>query len=333
MPQHDTTQLPVPITSNLVGAKNISSLALWNQQYREVDKLVNRLMRFDGVKSMGMTLIGESGAGKSHYVKKKRETLSSYSIDYGDYKTVPVLIVTAPKQSTAKQIIQSMLYELGDFSLNGTVNELKPRLIWLLKKLEVKLIVIDEIHDFLPKTERGKPKEALAWIKGFMDDTCSPFLFVGTERARLLHELDRELASRIIYSASLSSLSYGNEEFRKFDFAEMATAYGEHLPCKTKKLQFVRFENEEPVFSNLPLLDSLFVATKGLPRALRDVFLEINVEMEDDKTFNPDKSSLSEICFRLQSLNKNIDFNPFTNRKAVQRFIENYRGGITNDAA
>ena len=75
MLQHDTTQLPIPITSNLVGAKHISPLALWNQQYREVDKLVNRLMRFDGVKPMGMTLIGESGAGKSHYVKKKKKTL------------------------------------------------------------------------------------------------------------------------------------------------------------------------------------------------------------------------------------------------------------------
>ncbi len=333
MSQHDTTQLPVSTTSNLVGAKNISSLALWNQQYREVDELVNRLMRFNGIKPMGGSLIGETGTGKSHYADKKREKLSCSSIDYGDYKTVPVLIVTAPKHSKPKPIILDMLHELGDLPSRGTVRELMTRLIWLLKKLEVKLIVIDEVHDFLPKSGRGGPSEVLSWIKGFMDETRIPFLFMGTERARLLHEIDKELASRIPYSASLSSISYGNEEFRKFDFAEMATAYGEHLPRKTNKLQFVRFENEEPVFSNLPLLDSLFVATKGVPRALRDFFLEINVEMEDDETFNPNLSSLSEIYFRLQSLNKNIDFNPFTNRNAVQRFIENYRGGITNDAA
>ncbi|MEC9428559.1 MAG: hypothetical protein VX781_04145 [Pseudomonadota bacterium] len=75
MSQHDTTQLPVPIKSSIEGARSISSLALWNQQYREVDKLVNRLMRFNGVKPMGASLIGEAGAGKSHYVKKKKKTL------------------------------------------------------------------------------------------------------------------------------------------------------------------------------------------------------------------------------------------------------------------
>ena len=206
MSHHDTTQLPVSTTSNLVGAKNISSLALWNQKYREVDELVNRLMRFNGVKPMGASLIGEVRTGKSHYVYKKRETLSSFSIDYGDYKTVPVLIVTAPTQFKPKPIILDMLRKLGDLSPQGSVSELMTRLIRLLKKLEVKIIVIDEVHNLLPKSGRGRPSEALSWITGFMDGTCIPFLFVGTERAKLLHSIDKELASRIPYSASLSSL-------------------------------------------------------------------------------------------------------------------------------
>ncbi|WP_157980952.1 TniB family NTP-binding protein [Aliidiomarina shirensis] len=325
------------ITSGLMsGAQKISSLALWNHQFCELDNMVDRLLRFHGTKPSAMSLIAREGAGKTHFALKKQEQFSKYVIDYGDYTTMPVLITRAPKQSTVRTFVERILYELGDIKpSHGSADEKEKRLLALLRKREVKLIVIDEIHDFLPKTSRGRPSTALAWLKGFMDETLIPILFMGTERAGLLHVIDKELASRIRYSATLASLPYGNSDYSKFDFAEMASAFAEHLACPLKQLMFVQFDDEKPIFSNMNLLDRFFVATDGVPRGLRDIFLEINLEMEDDADFTPNLESLSKIYKRMTSMNDFIDFDPFGqgNLTKVQNYINKNCGGENNAAA
>lgn len=330
-------QITQSITSgHISGAQKISSLALWNYQFRALDEKIDRLMRFRGTKAAAMCLVGDAGAGKTHYANKKQEQLSRYIVDYGSYITMPVLIVRAPKTSTPKTLIERMLHELGDIKPSyGTPDQKEKRLLSMLEQLEVRLIVIDEIHDFLPKTQKGSPSTGLAWLKGFMDETLIPILFMGTKRAELLHTIDNELASRICYSAQLTSLPYGVDDYHKFEFAEIASAYAEHLSRPVKQLEFVKFENEQPIFKNTNLLDRLFVATNGIPRGLRDIFLEIDVEMEDDITFKPNLKSLSKIYSRLTSLECFIDFNPFVdaNLPKVQAYIEKNFGGSYDEAA
>lgn len=330
-------QITQSITSgNTSSAQQISSLALWNHQFRTLDERVNRLMRFHKTKPAAMCLLGSAGAGKTHYANKKSEQLSRYAVDYGSHTTMPVLIVRAPKTSTSKTLIERMLHELGDIKPNyGTTDQKEKRLILMLDKLEVRLIVIDEIHDFLPKTKTGSSSQGLSWLKGFMDETLIPILFMGTQRAELVHKIDKELASRICYPAQLTSLPYGVDNYQKFEFAEMASAYAEHLSRPVKQLEFVKFDNEQPVFKNMNLLDRLFVATSGIPRGLRDVFLEIDLEMEDDANFTPNLKSLSEIYSGLASLENFIDFNPFVdaNLPKVQAYIEKNFGGSHNEAA
>ena len=335
-PMLNIDALQLNLSSNIDGAKCLSSIALWNGQFRRAEQMVERGLRFHTIKPLGMVIIGEAGAGKTHFAKKKRDELNAFSVKKDDYYTMPVVMVSAPKQSTITSIVHRLLFEIGDIKPNtGTMEDKEHRLKMLLKILEVKLIIVDEIHDFLPKTQNGKGSTALSWLKGLMDDTLIPILFMGTERANLLNVIDKELASRIRYSVTISRLSYGPIDEQRFDFAEMSTAFAKNLPKQLKDFNFVTFINDVAVYSKANLLDRLYVATNGLPRGLRDIFLEINIEMEDNPNFSPNLGALSLIYDRLLSMNDYIDFNPFDVGKLDE--VRNYIGyttkGLTDEAA
>jgi hypothetical protein len=325
-----------PKICNASGARQISSIALWNEQFQAAEAMIDRGMRFHGVKPLGMLIIGETGAGKTHFAEKKMEELNKTAVDKGDYTTMPVVKVDAPKQSTISNIIQRLLFELGDIKPNaGTLIDKEHRLKALLKELGVQLVIVDEIHDFLPKTPNGKSSTALSWLKGIMDDTLIPMLFMGTERASLIKVLDKELASRIRYSITLTQVPYGTADEDKFDFADMATAFAENLPKPLKAFNFVTFIDDAPVYSNINLLDRLYVATKGVPRGLCDFILEVNVEMEDNPNFSPNLEALSVVYARLSAMNEYIEYNPFTPEKLddVRKYIGYQPKGDVNEAA
>lgn len=332
-----TTQVNSSIrVPNTHGARQLSSIALWNQQFQLADEMVDRAMRFNGIKPIATVIEGETGAGKTHFAIKKMQKLNAAAVDKGDHTTKPAIMISAPKQSSVPPLVHRLLFELGDIKPNfGTMEDKEQRLKNWLSKLEVKLIIIDEIHDFLPLTNRGKGSKALSWLKGLMDDTCIPILFMGTERASLLSVIDRELASRIRYSVTISQLPYGPMDIDKFDFGEMATAFAENLPRSLKTFNFVSFVEDNVIFSNPNMLDRLYVATKGLPRGLRDMFLEINIEMEDNPKFSPNLESLTSIYARLSSMNDLIDFNPFDDNRLddVRDYIGYAKKGDANEAA
>lgn len=194
-----------PITSgNFTSAQQISSLALSDYQFRKVDEQVNRLLRCRGIKPAAMTLIDKTGSDKTRYAIKKKERLSRYALSCGSHKAMPVLFVKAPKASAPKTLIERMLVELGDIKPSyGSVNQKEKRLTSLIEKREVQLIIIDEIQDFLSKTVTRSPSKATTWLKSLMDETATPILFMGTERTGLLHTIDKDLASRICFSAKL----------------------------------------------------------------------------------------------------------------------------------
>jgi DNA replication protein DnaC len=301
-----------PDNANIDGAKKIASLAIWNGQLLGAERMVKRALRYRGIKPTGTLLCGGPGTGKTHFATKLREELTARTVTRGDHRTMPVVMISAPQQSSVHNMVEKLLHELGDIDPSkGKYNDKLNRLFSLLIELEVELIIVDEIHDYLPKRGVKKHSTALSFLKGLMDETLIPILFMGTEQARLLNTMNEELGSRLRYLYTFTKISYGSDESSKTDFAEMASAFGENLPRKVNALNFVTFNEGGPTFSNTNLLDRLYVATDGLPRGLRDIFLEINLEMEDNPKFSPSLNVLASIYEGLEMMNNYIDFNPF----------------------
>ncbi|GAC08535.1 TniB family NTP-binding protein [Paraglaciecola chathamensis] len=337
-PQHKESTMSVAnTTAELNGAEQLASLAIWNEQLVGAERMIKRGLRYHGIKSTGMIIKGDAGTGKTHFAKKLKEELTARSVTIADHDTMPVLMISAPQQSKVPDMIQKLLYELGDIKPNqGKHNDKLNRLFRLLNELKVELIIVDEIHDYLPKKGNSKNSAALSFLKLLMDEALIPILFMGTEKASMLSTMSDELGSRLRYSYTFSKLPYGVDDFSKKDFAEMATAFAEYLPQQNRSLNFVMFNECGVKFNNTKLLDRLYVATNGLPRGLRDLFLEINIEMEDDSDFSPSLDSLARIYAGLESMNNYIDFNPFTVKsKTINAYIGNASAtqGDINEAA
>jgi DNA replication protein DnaC len=319
------------------GATQLASLAIWNDQLLGAERIVKRGLRYRGIKSTGMVIKGDAGTGKTHFAKKLKEELTARSVTIDDHDTMPVLMISAPQQSQVSNMVQKLLHELGDIKPSqGKHNDKINRLLRMLKELKVELIIVDEIHDYLPKKGLSKDSPALSFLKWLMDEALIPILFMGTEQANLLTSMNEELGSRLRYLYTFSKLPYGTDDLSKKDFAEVASAFAENLPRPLKSLNFVTFTQDGATFNNTNLLDRLYIATNGLPRGLRDIFLEINLEMEDEPTFSPSLDALATIFEGLESMNNYIDFNPFTvKRQAVDAYIKGNSSaqGVANEAA
>lgn len=337
-PQHKESTMSVAnTTEQSSGAKQLASLAIWNDQFLGAERMVKRSLRYRGIKPTATIVQGGAGTGKTHFATKLKEDLTARSVTIDDHDTMPVLMISAPQQAQVSNMVQKLLHELGDIKPNqGKHNDKINRLLVMLKELKVELIIVDEIHDYLPKKGNSKHSSALSFLKWLMDEALIPILFMGTEQANMLTSMNEELSSRIRYVYNFSKLPYGSDELSKKDFAEMASAFAENLPRPVESLNFVTFTRDGATFNNTKLLDRLYVATNGLPRGLRDIFLEINIEMEDDLNFSPSMNALSTIYEGLESMNDYIDFNPFRVRsESIKAYIGDVSAteGVANEAA
>lgn len=71
-PMLNIDALQLNLSSNIDGAKCLSSIALWNGQFRGAEQMVERGLRFHTIKPLGMVIIGEAGADKNPLCKKEK---------------------------------------------------------------------------------------------------------------------------------------------------------------------------------------------------------------------------------------------------------------------
>ncbi|MDP5130610.1 MAG: TniB family NTP-binding protein [Paraglaciecola sp.] len=303
--------------------KVMAEIILMNDQFKQASNKFMEMMALSGQKvPLAMLVVGDAGTGKSTFATKIHEQCNQRSQSRGSYMTVPCIMVQSPKQSTESKLIEQLLIALGDISpKHNKGDSAKERLYSLIARLGVELIIIDEIHDFLPKTRKGSITTGMLFIKELMSKTNIPILMLGTPHAKVIYELSAEFATRIRFNFEMTRIPFGMNDDDKFDFAELASAYAECFPRELKSFRFVSFEDDTPVYSNLNLLDKIYVATAGLPRGLRDFFLRIHLKMTLDANYSPNLANLEEIYDNVAALNNNIDFNPF---KVTNAKIQDY---------
>jgi hypothetical protein len=149
-----------------------------------------------------LLLVGESNNGKTTLISKFYKD-NPYKIlngqtatDLGAKVVRPVLLCDAPSKPDEKALYAAILERLGaPFRSTDITAKLHHQLVTLMRHLEVKMLIIDEIHNILIGTP-VKQREIMNVIKNLTNNLNIPIIGVGTMDAVQVLHTDPQHASR-----------------------------------------------------------------------------------------------------------------------------------------
>jgi hypothetical protein len=154
-----------------------------------------------------MALIGESRTGKSR-------VLDSFLLDHpkrrlSDGMNVPVLLVKAPSRPTVKGLAELMLEELGAPDPGrGTENERTRRLKVLMRGVQTRMLMIDEIQHFYDKGTKAIIHHVTDWLKILVDELRCALVVAGLPSSKAVIDQNEQLAGRFQAPVHLSRFQW-----------------------------------------------------------------------------------------------------------------------------
>jgi hypothetical protein len=279
------------ISQNKRSIKSIVSAvgdsATWTAQYNEIMTCIDSCMiqanQDDGI---GMLIIGRAGAGKTHLIRTLQKLPEFAPVVKEHCTTLPILSVTAPNVSNEGALVEELLEAIGaNNGRLGKIPEKTKRLYRLIEEREVKLVIIDEAHDYIPTAKYGTNRmpKSLNFIKKLMDNMRIPLLLVGTEDLSRITEFrceasgKTELRLRLIDRYDLRGLSYGIDKSYKAELAGIVDSYFNKLTHKPKLLHFLDSDKAK----NTALLDRIYLTVNGNFRLLRQFIISVIIFVEE----------------------------------------------------
>lgn len=276
-------------TLNLQEIRTFENRLCEHGDFLSAKSAIEKLMCYGGLKPKGMILSGPPGTGKTRLCESIKDEKNRQLLAANSNQSKVVYVNTALCTSP-NQVVSAVLEELGDIKPDqGTLKTKTTRAVRLLKEHGVALIVLDECHDFMPKSDIKPTSNVYRFIKGFMDECRVPFLLIGTNRTEALLEVDKQLATRFLPTQSLYAFNVCSET-EKIRFALVIDSILGQFPRKTKGLSFVQVTEDENGQECYQLVKShndlyrLTLATGGLMRSLMSLLSECLELTKTDET-------------------------------------------------
>lgn len=172
-----------------------------------------------------LLLYGDSGIGKTMVIEKfLRMHPATYDPREGLQKQ-SVFMVKMPTTPDERRFYVKMLTTLhAPFSPSERLATLEDIAMRLLRKIGLKMLVIDEAHQLLAGSYREQ-RRALNLLKGLTNELLIPVIAVGTEDALHAIQTDAQVASRFdpLHLARWSE----SDAFRNF-----IVTFGKQLPLR-----------------------------------------------------------------------------------------------------
>ena len=143
-----------------------------------------------------LLLFGSTGMGKTHIIQKfLRDHRSSFN-DLSGRTRLPVVSVQMPPAPSERDFYEEVLVSMGCLlPAHQSAPTLRQRTRTLARQLEVRMLVIDEIHAILAGTYREQ-RIILNAIRFLANDLHLPLVCVGTQEAKQALMTDQQLADR-----------------------------------------------------------------------------------------------------------------------------------------
>lgn len=198
----------------------------------EILSKMNELITYPTRNRMpNMLLVGETNNGKTMIVKRFCNQNKPYISEDKDGIKYPVLSIQAPPIPDEKRFYNIILDKIGaPFKINDRAEKKQLQVIHYLKNLEVKLLIIDEIHHVLAGN-LSKQRAFLNVIKYMANELEISIVCVGTKDAFNAIQTDQQLANRF------EPFTLPKWEYNK-DLLRLLVSFESMLPLKKQsKLQ------------------------------------------------------------------------------------------------
>ncbi len=143
-----------------------------------------------------LVIYGGTGMGKTRVVQKfLRDHRAHFDKKLGRTR-VPVVSIQMPPAPVERDLYEEILVAMGGVFVWGTsVTTLRHRIRALARQLEVRMLIIDEIHSLLAGTFREQ-RIILNAVRFLANDLRIPLVCLGTEEANQALMTDQQLADR-----------------------------------------------------------------------------------------------------------------------------------------
>lgn len=166
-------------------------------QAQEIFKKLDDLKSYPKTYRMpNLLLVGDSNNGKTAILRKYWERNPAFIREVDQTVINPVIYVQAPPEPDEKRFYNIILETLfAPTKTSEKIDVRQQRIINLLKHVEVKILLIDEIHHVLAGTLK-KQRTFLNVIKYLSNELQIPIICAGTKEAYNAIQTDPQLANR-----------------------------------------------------------------------------------------------------------------------------------------
>jgi len=141
-----------------------------------------------------LLIVGPTNNGKSMIIEKFRRTHPAISEE--NCEKIPVLSIQMPSEPSVTRFYAALLAAIGaPFKPRQRLPELEHMALRLLRNVEVRVLVIDELHNVLAGNGNNR-REFLNLIRFLGNELRIPLVGVGTHEAYLAIRSDDQLENR-----------------------------------------------------------------------------------------------------------------------------------------
>jgi len=164
------------------------------------------------VRMPNMLLISPTNNGKTMIVEKFRRNHLPYTSENGDHEVIPVLTVQMPSNPSVRRFYAAIIAALGAPVLYNTTARYETVCIKLMKVTEVKMLIIDELHNLLA-SNNNRQREFLNVLRFIGNELQMPIVGVDIKDAYLAIRSDDQLENR--FEPFILPLWQNDNEFSK----------------------------------------------------------------------------------------------------------------------
>ena len=175
----------------------------------KMEELLNHPQK---IRMPNMLLISPTNNGKSMIVEKFRRKHLPYTSANQDHEVIPVLTVQMPSNPSVRRFYSTILNALGAPVIYNTTAQYENIAIKLMKATEVKMLIVDELHNLLAGNNNVQ-REFLNVLRFIGNTMKISIVGVGIKDAYLAIRSDDQLENR--FEPFILPLWQDDNEFSK----------------------------------------------------------------------------------------------------------------------
>ncbi len=168
----------------------------YTRSKRILDRLEDLLQYPRTHRMPNLLIVGETNNGKTVVVSRFQRLHAADANMDGDHAIVPVLLIQAPPAPDENRFYGAILEALAaPYKPRGSVAEKQVQVVHLLRTVQLRLLIIDEIHHILAG-HIAKQRQFLNVLKHLGNELQIPLVGVGTMDAVRAMQTDPQMANR-----------------------------------------------------------------------------------------------------------------------------------------